>query len=587
MEKKETQGISSDEFSFSAFFTPLTNKKVILFLSIIGLFVFFNALFNGFVYDDDMQIVNNPLVHSISSLPYFFAGGNFFDPGTGQIVSIFYRPIPSTVFTFLYPLSGGQPFVFHLIQLLIHITNASLIFLFFSKFFKRTLAFFLATIFLIHPINQETVAYISDMQDVLFFFFGMMALLITASTNMHLRKIVLVNILLFIGLLSKETAILFVPILLLYTFLEKRKEFAKAYILPLLVTTAVYLYLRFSIAHVSPITDALVPIMQASFVERLLTMPEIILYYLQTFFFPLQLALGHAWVIKQPTLNSFYLPLLLDSLFFVLLFFFGKSLFKLNKKQFLAFIFFALWFILGLMLHLQFIPLDATVADRWFYFPFVGLLGIIGLFCTLPIFKKISREVLLIGAIVVIVILSLRTMVRNTNWNTMLTLCQHDLQVVPESYNVQSVCGGELFKAGRFEESKQYFAVASQLAPKWGTNWYQYGLSYEYTKDVTSARKYYRKSITLSNEVNAYVSLAATYLKYDKDPKVAKEIVEEGLKHYPNYQRLQLYLAVCDYQLGDKQKAFELATRIHQSAPSPESAYVLNQIMQNQKIVLQ
>jgi tetratricopeptide (TPR) repeat protein len=200
---------------------------------------------------------------------------------------------------------------------------------------------------------------------------------------------------------------------------------------------------------------------------------------------------------------------------------------------------------------------------------------------------KIKPIIIISIAVVIIVILAGRTMVRNANWFDNLTLCQHDLPYVPESYNVQSACGSQFIKAGQFEEAKKHFAIATHLAPNYSFNWYQYGLSYQYTHDILTAQKYFLKSIELSREVNAYVSLAATYLANENNPSKAKSIIEEGLKYYPNYQRLQLYLAVCEYKLNNKQKAIDIANRANQLSPSAESQYVLNQITSDQEVIIQ
>jgi protein O-mannosyl-transferase len=575
------------EFSLRKLFIPLTSSKAIHILIIVGLVVFFSSLFNPFAYDDDLQIISNPLVHSLANIHYFFTGGNFFDAGTGQIVGIYYKPILSTVFTLLYAISWQQPFIFHFFQMLLHIVNACLVHILFRKFFKVLLSLFLSLIFLVHPINQESVVYISNLQENLFFFFGLLAFLISISVINNTRKIILVNIFLLLGLFSKETTILFVPILLLYSYIWGRKFFTRVYFFSILFTTVFYLYLHYFVAHLAKITDALVPIMKASLPERITTMPAIIFYYLKTFFFPIQLALGHSWVVTTLNFSRFYLPLFIDLFFFAILFFLGLYLRKINRKFFLTYLFFVCWLVLGIFMHLQIVPLDVTVAERWFYFPIVGMLGILGTIFNLGSYKKIRKEMIIITGIIIIALLAGRTMVRNTNWINTLTLCQHDLQIIPESYSVQSVCAGELLKAGRYEEAKKYYAKAAELAPKWGSNWYQYGLSYEYTKNIEKAQEYYRKSIQLSNEVNAYVSLASTYLKYEDNPQEAKKIAEKGLKSYPNYQRLQLYLAVCEYRLGNKQKALEIATKAHQISPTSESQYVLMQIMNNQEVKLQ
>jgi len=562
-------------------------RKAAFIILILGFMVFFSILSNGFVYDDVAQISNNPLVHSLLNLPYFFLGGTFFDAGTQQLISVFYRPILSTVFAFLYTFSGGYPFLFHLFQVLLHCANALLVFLLFRKFFKEKVSLFFAILFLIHPINQEAVAYISDLQENLFFFFGVLTFFVSDSNLKITLRVLFINVFLLLGLLSKETAILFVPTLIVYNFFFQKKNINKTFFISIFTTLALYFYLYFYVGHVAKITDAVAPIMKASLFERMLTMPAIVFYYLKTFFFPNTLALGNAWVVKKPSFTNFYLPLIGDGIFFSFMGFGGLSFWKKNKEAFYIYIYFVCWFVFGIAMHMQLIPLDMTVADRWFYFPIVGLLGLFATICYFGRWqKKVGRWNLLLIGSAVILLLAWRTMMRNTNWVDTLTLCRHDLQIIPDAYNVQSVCGSQLLQANRYEESKQYFAVAAQLAPNYSFNWYQYGISYEYTGDLTKAREYYNKSIQLSNEVNAYVSLAATYLKYEHDPQKAKQIVEDGLKSYPNYQRLQLYLAVCEYKLNNKQSALEIATKANQLSPSPESQYVLNQILNDKDVAL-
>jgi 4-amino-4-deoxy-L-arabinose transferase-like glycosyltransferase len=488
----------------------------------------------------------------------------------------------------LFIVSGTYPFVFHLFQVILHGINAVLVYILFRKFFKDKLALIASLLFLVHPINQEAVAYISDLQEGLFFFFGMSAVLFSIGKINKIKKILLINTFVLLGLLSKETALLFIPMVLLYSYFFNKKKPSITFYIALVSTTAVYLYLRLFVAHISKINEALMPIMNASLYERLLTIPSIIFYYVSTFFFPYHLALGHAWVITSPSISQFYIPLTVDILFFILIGVLGVFVKRKNTSEFSVFIFFLIWFILGLLMHMQLVPLDATVADRWFYFPIVGLIGLVFVgVSSLCSIKKVRPDVITSIAIMIVLILAGRTMVRNANWVDNLTLCQHDLPYVPESYNVQSACGSQFIKAGQFEEAKKHLGIATQLAPKYGFSWYQYGLSYEYTHDIPKAREYYYKSITLSNEVNAYVSLAATYLKYDNNPQQAKKIIEQGLKSYPNYQRLQLYLAVCEYKLNNKHHALEIATKAYHRAPNTESQYVLTQITNDQEVILQ
>jgi len=72
--------------SFKNIFSSLTSKKAILTICIIGLLVYFNALFNGFVWDDFSYIVNNPTIATFN-LKILLGQNSFYLPG------FFYRPL--------------------------------------------------------------------------------------------------------------------------------------------------------------------------------------------------------------------------------------------------------------------------------------------------------------------------------------------------------------------------------------------------------------------------------------------------------------------------------------------------------------
>lgn len=573
-----------EEYSFKNYFVPLTTLKAIHWIIIIGLVVFFNILFNGFVFDDGLQVENNVVIHSIANIPYFFTGGNFVNTSTDQLVGIYYRPVLTSIYAIIYTFLGSSAFPFHLVQLLLHITNAVLVFLLLRKFFAKSLTFFLTLLFLVHPINQETVAYISNLQDILFFFFGIIAFLLGTSKHQGSIKLSLLCIFLLLALLSKETAILFIPVIILYEYLFQRKRFSYKFLLSIFATTVLYLFLRFFVAHLSPVKDPFIPIMNASLQERLITMPSMIFYYLKTFFFPYKLALGHDWIVTSLTFNQFYMPFIVDIVFFFLLGFLGFFIWKTHRKSFATFMFFFTWFVLGLLMHLQFIPLDATVADRWFYFPIVGLIGVIGIVSTVVSpYLKVYKSFAIYLAVAIITLLAVRTFVRNSNWINAPTLCQHDLQIVYDSYPMQFACAGDWLQAGDVKEAQKHFAIVAQLAPDWGENWYLYGVSMAYAGDNNAAQKYYLKDLDLTNDSNAYIALGSSYLKDNNIPE-AKMFIQKGLQHYKNYPKLLLFLAVVEYDQKDKGEALITANKAYHLLPSLEALYVITQITNNKKV---
>ncbi|MDE2026342.1 MAG: glycosyltransferase family 39 protein, partial [Patescibacteria group bacterium] len=190
-------------------FNPFTSAKAIFMLILLGFLVFANSMGNSFVADDITYILRNPDIHQLNMVKLF--GPNAFTSGE------YYRPLSAVFFAAFYAISGSNTFLFHFFQVVLHILTALLFFFFLKKFFSDKLSFFLSAVFLVHPVQVESVAYISGLTNILLLFFGLCALLITAKKTLHKRDYFLLIGSLFLALLAKETAILFIALLLIYT----------------------------------------------------------------------------------------------------------------------------------------------------------------------------------------------------------------------------------------------------------------------------------------------------------------------------------------------------------------------------------
>ncbi len=526
----------------------MDKKKFIFLLIFIGILIYFNSLFNGFVWDDEEQVVNNPLVHSLTNLPFFFRGSTF-NPGGGQVMGgLYYKPIMTVCFSFLYTLFGPKPFFFHLLQLILHLTNAVFVFLLLDHFLKKLkLSFFLSLIFLIHPINVEAVVYVSALQDVLFFFFGMITLLMVIKEKNSQWNYFLVSLFLLLSFLAKETGIIFFAIIFCYLLFIK-KERISSYLVSFLLTVWIYGLLRFAVAGIPLQKHNLSPITRMDFWHRLITIPKIILFYLRTFFYPKDLAISQHWVVEKITWSEFWLPLAVVCLFFigiVTLFLRLK-----DRKLKIEFLFFFLWFIFSLGFHLQIFPLDLTVSDRWFYLPMVGMVGMVGIFVGVGHDRPEKRAnhdlplhfIINIGFIILIILLSLRTVSRAFDWRNGLTLYNHDIKISKDAFDLENNLGVELFRKGKFNQAKTHFERSTKLAPYWWTNWNNLGVIYERKRDYQKAEKYYKKAIDNGNYYLAFENYAGILIKQKKN-KEAKEFLEkEALPKLPYNQKLrQMY----------------------------------------------
>ena len=568
------------DINFKSLFLPFTAKKAVIYIFLIGFVVFFNALFNKFVLDDEWQIVNNTIVHSFLNFPLFFSSGTFNTGGALALAGSFYRPLMTMYFSIVYSVFGASPFPFHLIQLLLHITNSIFVFILFRKFFKKSIAIFLALVFLVHPMNQEVVVYVSDIQDILFFLFGISAILISLNGVKNLRNLIIVNVLFIFSLLSKESAIIFSPIIIFIAWLNK-KSLSVFISLSLIIVSVLYLIFRFNILYLVSSNNAIFPMMNLTLIQRLYSIPAIIFYYISTFFYPQNLAIEQLWFVSNLHLANFHLPLLIDALFIFGLGLLGIYLYKNDRKKIDAYLFFLAWFIFGIALSLQIIPLEMTVATRWFYFPIVGMLGLVGL--TIQSLKITNKNFVKAGylfAVLVIMLFSIRTVVRNTNWRDALTLYSHDIQT-EDNFVLENDLGSELSRNGLYDQAFTLYKKSVEKTPNW-SNLYNLGTIYYRNKDYTNAVKYFEMSLRYSDYYLAYENLSMVLL-FTGNPNSAKIVAEKGLSKLPYNSNLWYIYGLSEYKLGNSKLAIKAIRNSIYINSSSERISVLNAMLDNKK----
>ncbi len=575
-----------DEVTFKGLFLPLTTKKAIVFIFLIGFIVFFNSLFNPFQFDDFAQIVNNPFINNLGSIPSYFEKGMAFSGNYSfKMLHLQYRPFYFSYFTIVYAFFGANPLPFHLFQLFLHITNSILLFVIFSKLFKKEIAFLISLIFLVHPINSEAVIYIADVQETIFILFGLIAFYLILQTNkriLSIRKLILISVLLLFSLFTKETGSLFLILLFIYVYLFSKVN-KKRFFLSVMGVLLIYLVTRYIISFnsVTDISQSL--IQQASFYIRLITMPKIFFYYFSKFVYPINLAVGQLWLVKQINFTYFFLPLLMDIVILFTICLGGLFLFKKNNSQLKLYVFFSIWLFLGIIMHLQIVPLDVTVADRYFYFPIIGLLGLIGILINLDLsqlfLKKYSR-ICTIFFIILMILLSIITIIRNSQWQSTFTLYSHDVQYA-QSPLLDSYYGGLLIFKGQYsqpfllKEAKFYLDRSVSQAPELGHNINNLAVWYEINNDYEKAKSLYLKNIALnSKRKNGYTSDSYTGLAHialnEKNPLEAKRMSQEALKINSLNIHAKEYLAISEYQLGEKVEALNIIRELYYHVQNQE-----------------
>ena len=207
------------------FLVKHTNTILLLVTSII----LSPTLFNSFqvAWDDTWQVLENPYIidHSWDNLLYHFS--NFYG---GQ-----YSPVNTSMYVLVYKIFGFDALGFHLACLIIHLINVLLVFFIIRdiistvkpnfNYARVTLyAFFTALVFAIHPLQVESIAWISASKVIVFSCFFLLAF---KCYQVYMRTfqggwLVAAGVLYVFGFASKEQAIILPLNLLAFDYIYGR-----------------------------------------------------------------------------------------------------------------------------------------------------------------------------------------------------------------------------------------------------------------------------------------------------------------------------------------------------------------------------
>jgi protein O-mannosyl-transferase len=563
----------------------LSNKKVLIILFLLGLLVYGNSIPNGFIWDDEEQIVNNNIIHDLGNISQIFSGATFSTGGAG-LSGYFFRPLITFTFMINYFFWGENAFGFHLFQVLFHILNGFLFFRIlviltpdFKTKYQKLTCLILAAIFIIHPAITEGVVYIAAVSEVMFTFFILLAfycLVQVKDLKRTLKRFLLVSGLLLAATFYKEPAVVGPPILTAYAFIFRIKSWQK-WIIFLTGTLLLYFFIRLVIVQ-TPIQHPLYSnISEASLFQRLITIPSVILHYLTIIFYPAYLSISQQFVVSEPGMYNFLLPFLI-----ILILFFGILFWGFKDRNKL--IYFALsWLIISFGPILNIIPLDMTVAERWLYFPFLGFLIL-----TAAILEQLKNpgqiKIILIILAISIIPLSTRTFIRNQDWKDGMALYSHDEAINTTSFDLENNLGVELFRAGKTSEAKSHFEKSIALQPKWHFALNNLGAVYQNQGDFEKAKQLYGEVLQISDYYLAFENLSTILTHKENNPQKAKEFIEKSLQKLPNNSLLWLNLAISEYKLGNKQQALEAAQKAYYLNPNDQTGYIYSQLSQGKEL---
>jgi protein O-mannosyl-transferase len=524
-------------------------------ITVITYFAFSPSLKDGITnWDDSDYVTNNALVVK-NKLPLV----KIFETP----VSDNYHPITILSLALNYRYGKLNTFGYHLVNLIFHLLNTILVFLFVFLLTRRNLmmAAIVSLFFGIHPMHVESVTWISERKDVLYVFF-FVAGLITYLRYRETKKNVwyLFTFLLFIlSCLSKGMAVVFPVILLLIDYLKEVRWERRLFVekIPFFLLSIVFGIIAVKIQQNGQAFNAM---KTYTIFQRLIFASYGAVMYIVKLFVPYKLS---AYYLYPDIRNHNGIPLIFYLPSFILLLITGALVYFFRKKE-KEIVFGLLFYFVSVALVLQFITVGlAIMADRYSYLSYIGLLFVAAYIINKVWESKSGILMLLKYPFIIIVVagavlFSLQTYSRTQAWKNSDVLWTDVINKYPDAYMAYYNRGLLYVDEGKYDSAIADFSETIKYDSSYVNAYYSLGLIYsKYNNKQDLAMAYYTKAIAIDPAcAAAYLNRALLYDNYGKgdsamndlseaikiDPRLAEAYTNRGIGYY-NYGKKDLALA--------------------------------------------
>ncbi len=428
--------------------------------------VYANSLGNGFITDDQFQILNNPAVTGGQSLASTFGSGVWAFLGyRGN----YYRPLQFVVYGSIYRAFGPGAFAFHLTMALLHAVNTALVFALARRLLAGRIAaaaWIAAAMFAVHPIHTEAVNWIAALPDVLVTTFALAGLTAFAAqeASPNAWQTVAHCAIYFAALLTKETGVMLLPFYAAYQWmLGARRGFTMyklamdnlAMYAGMLGVFAAYLAMRaHALGGLAPAQQTFVHLSGAEF-----AMSAVVLLarYFAALALPVDLNFFHVFHATAGVSIALLISLAaLGGLAWVAARFGGRERIALFAMS---------WMAISIAPALNISGVGQNVfAERYLYLPSVGFAILCGLLWAW--LARVRPGWAWPTAAAILVVFSMMTVARNRDWKDDFTLLQVTLRQSPDSGYLHNLMAGAWVQRDQFGQALEEQKLAVQYEPR-------------------------------------------------------------------------------------------------------------------------
>jgi tetratricopeptide (TPR) repeat protein len=507
------------------------------------------------------------------------------------------RPIGILTFVLNYYFHGLDVWGYHLVNLIIHLTNAFLVWwltwLTFStpamkdteiSRHKTMVAFLTGLLFVTHPLATQSVTYIVQRFASLATLFYLLSLILFVQGKLWQGD---KNIPWFLfggsivcavlGMLTKEIVFTlpFAILLYDYCFLKAapwKLEIRDKSLIISFIMLVIFILLFFRNSSVNPVSifNPVPPVQgypySISMKEYFLTQFRVILTYIRLFILPVNQNLDYDYQIST---SFFQLKTFLS--FSLLLGILATGILMFKRYRLISFGIF--WFFLTMSVESSIIPISQNVIfEHRTYLPGFGFfLALTGAF-----FYFFKERYLKIAVIIILTIASINTVLtyqRNKVWKNEYTLWTDCLKKSPNKARVNNNFGLVLFAEGKIEEAIDYYNKAMRITPDYIFFYNNRGAAYAKLGQYQRAIEDYNQAIRLKpDHSGAYYNRGLAYTDIGQYQQ-AIENFNTAIHLKPNNADAYNNLGTTYLKLGQYQQAIENCNQAIRLKPNDANGY--------------
>ena len=507
-----------------------------LLLAVVTIFMYQPAWHGGFIWDDDDYVTNNELLTAPDGLRRIW----FSLDSPSQ-----YFPLVYSTFRIEHALWGLNPTGYHWVNLLLHVANALLVWRLLARL-RVPGAWLAGAIFALHPVQVESVAWITERKNVLMGFFFLLTLLawiafVDERTKRPWCFYALALVLYVLALSAKTTACTLPAALLLILWLQKKRINKRrlSHVVPFLILgigmglLAVWWERYHQGTH--GVLFALGPI------ERLLIASRAVWFYLSKLIWPSNLTFIYPkWNISPA--HPLDYAWLLAGIALCAVIYFARRYVGRSVEVAAAFFVATLSPVLGFIMLYTF--RYTFVADHYQYLASIGPIALAsaGVATLADTFKR-SRALISSVAACLIVILAVLTRRQAAMYSDIEALWRTTLARNPGCWMAHNNLGIVLFQKADTDDAIAHYRTTLEMQPDFWDAEYNLGIALLSKGQVDEAIAHCSNAVRIApNDPDALVALGNALLQ--------KERIDDAIVYYQKALSLRPDYFLAHHSLG-------------------------------------